>query len=94
MLYYWLLFFFIVFGAKLLLAIVMIYCLLPGDRQCSRCEEETLLMKRRGLGSLVFLGRVQYRWCPRCGWQGLARRSTDAAAPTGARVGAGAPTRH
>jgi hypothetical protein len=94
MLYYWLLFFFIVFGAKLLLAIVMIYCLLPSDRSCSRCEEETLLVKRRGFGSLVFLGRVQYRWCPRCGWQGLARRAANPAAPTGARVGAGAPTRH
>jgi hypothetical protein len=93
MLYYWLLFFFVVFVAKLILATVMIYCLLPNDRLCTRCEEETLLMRKRGLGSLVFLGRVQHRWCPRCGWEGLARRGSDPATRTDARVDADAPTR-
>jgi hypothetical protein len=78
MLYYWLLFFFVAFGAKALLAFIMIYLLLPSDRSCAQCDEETLWIRsnRAGrLGSALSLGRVQWRWCPRCGWEGLARRA-------------------
>lgn len=76
MLYYWLLFFFVVFGAKLILAMVMIYFLLPSYRSCSRCDDDTLLVRTHPLGRWLFrlfLGRVEWRWCPRCGWEGLAR---------------------
>jgi hypothetical protein len=85
MLYYWLLFFFLAFGAKVVLALVMIYLLLPPDRSCNLCEEETLLIRTNRLGRIGFrlsFGRVQWRWCPRCGWEGLARRAPKPAAPT------------
>jgi hypothetical protein len=75
---YWLLFFFAAFISKLFLAFVMIYLLLPSDRRCSRCDEDTLLMLTNRIGRVGFalsLGRVQWRWCPRCGWEGLARRT-------------------
>jgi len=73
---YWLLYFFVAFGAKLLLAFVMIYLLLPNDRQCTQCDEETLLIQTNRAGRIGFalsLGRIQWRWCPRCGEEGLAR---------------------
>lgn len=81
MLYYWLLFFFVAVGAKLLLALVMVYLLLPSDRSCNGCDEDTLLIRpsRAGrIGAWLSLGRIQWRWCPRCGWEGLARRSGGA----------------
>ncbi len=79
MLYYWLLFFFIAFGAKVLLAFAMVYLLLPTDTSCSQCDEETLLIRTNPVGRAGFalsFGRVQLRWCPRCGWEGLTRRAS------------------
>ena len=76
--FYWLFFFFVAFGAKVVLAFVMIYLLLPTDRQCVQCDDDTLLIRPSRAGRLGFAlsrGRVQYRWCPRCGWEGLARHS-------------------
>lgn len=78
MLYYYLIFFFVTVGAKLALALLMIYLLLPSDGRCSQCDEETLWLRSGGAGRLaqrLFLGRVQRRWCPACGWTGLARRA-------------------
>ncbi len=79
MLYYWLLFFFIAFGAKVLLAFAMVYLLLPTDVSCAHCDEETLLIRANRAGRAGFaltFGRVQWRWCPRCGWEGLTRRGS------------------
>jgi hypothetical protein len=93
--FYWLLFFFAAFISKVLLAFVMIFLLLPTDRRCSQCDEDTLLMRTNRIGRIGFalsLGRVQWRWCPRCGWEGLARR---AGAPPRPRSGRPHPaTRH
>lgn len=76
MLYYYLLFFFVTVGAKLILATGMIYLLLPTDRHCGDCEGETLLMEGsrlvRGV-SRLWPGRLQRRWCPRCGRESFAR---------------------
>ncbi len=69
-------FFFVAFGSKLLLALLTIYFLFPSDAACPGCDGETLLvrMSRGGRAlSLVFLGRVRSRWCPRCRWEGLTR---------------------
>jgi len=77
MLFYWLLFFFVAFGSKVLLAFVMIYFLLPSDRSCTECDAETLLIRTNRIGRIGFAlsrGRVQWRWCARCGWEGLARK--------------------
>jgi hypothetical protein len=95
MLFYWLLFF-VAFGAKVLLAFVMIYLLLPSDRQCSQCDEDTLLIRMNRMGRIGFglsFGRVQWRWCPRCGWEGLARQAPAPAEPSPGRVGPPTPTR-
>jgi hypothetical protein len=80
MLLYHLLFFFIAVGAKLILALVMIYLLLPADRRCNRCDGETLLLRSSVLG-LLSLGRVQRRWCPSCGTEFFARRGEDTSSP-------------
>lgn len=76
MLFYWILFFFLALGAKAVLAGVMIYFLLPSDRKCCQCDEDTLLLRMTRIGRIgaaLSRGRVQWRWCPRCGWSGLAR---------------------
>lgn len=76
MLYYYLLFFFVTVGAKLVLALAMIYLLLPTDRSCSMCDEETFLLEQHALVRIVSRltpGRLQRRWCPRCGREGFAR---------------------
>lgn len=76
MLYYYLIFFFITVGAKLVLALAMIYLLLPTDRRCSDCNEETLLIEEHFLVRLATRftpGRLQRRWCPGCGDEAFAR---------------------
>ncbi len=77
MLYYYLLYFFVAVGAKLILALIMIYCLLPSDRRCNSCDERTLLLRTNGVSRLSFRlvkGLVEWRFCPRCGWEGMGRR--------------------
>lgn len=77
---YYLLFFFVTVGAKLLLAMVMIYLLFPSDRTCNTCDEETILVRSGRLLAVLAFGRLQKRWCPRCGWEGFARLPRPAAA--------------
>lgn len=92
----YLLFFFLTVGAKLVLATVMIYFLLPADPCCSECDGETLLMggsRASRLRARIFFGRLQWRWCPRCGWEGLSRRVPDPGPPTDAAVHRRASTR-
>ena len=48
------------------------------------CEEETLLMEGSRLVRLVcrvWPGRLQRRWCPRCGREGFARPVLRSSAP-------------
>jgi hypothetical protein len=76
MLYYYLLFFFIAMGAKFVLALLMIYLLLPGDDRCMDCDADTLLLG--GDRAALFVtrtlrARLQRRWCPACGGESLAR---------------------
>jgi hypothetical protein len=94
MLYHWLFFFFIAFGSKVVLAMAMIYMLLPLDRSCSRCDSDTLLIRPNRLGriaSALSFGRVQWRWCPSCGQENLARRAPPPREPR-ARVVERTPT--
>ncbi|MGH7458408.1 MAG: hypothetical protein ACREKN_04890 [Longimicrobiaceae bacterium] len=72
----WLLFMFVAVGAKVLLALATIYLLLPADSRCSACDGETLLLQPGGVMRLVerlSRQRVQRRWCPRCGREGVTR---------------------
>ena len=94
MLYYYLLFFFVTVGAKLVMALVMIYYLLPSERSCAECDGETLLLGgSRGarFRTRLFLGMVQWRWCPRCGWEGMSRCVVDSPPP--AEIPTDSPTR-
>lgn len=85
---YYLLFFFVTVGAKLLLALVMMYFLLPRERSCTGCDGDTLLLEGSRavrLGTRLLLGRVQWRWCPRCGWEGMARGADSCKLPAASR---------
>lgn len=96
MLYYYLFFFFIAFGSKLILAMAMIYLLLPQDRSCSRCDGETLLVRPSLIGRLttgLSFGRIEWRWCPSCGQESLSRRVPPPQEPQH-RVAPRARTRH
>lgn len=93
MLMMWLLFFFLAFGAKALLAVVMIFLVLDSERDCASCATETLPLQMTGwdrVMSVLSLGYVQRRWCPRCGWEGLTR--TGRMNRAGAESSAGAPS--
>jgi len=73
---YYLLFLFVAFGSKLLLALVTIWLLFPSDPRCSECDGETLLLRMGPVGravSRLLLGQIQRRWCPRCGGETFAR---------------------
>lgn len=73
---YYLLFFFVAVGAKLILAVVTVYLLFSTDRSCSACDGETLPLRMRAPGRLLswlLAGKLQRRWCPRCGWEGFTR---------------------
>ncbi|HET7275197.1 MAG TPA: hypothetical protein VFI91_08435 [Longimicrobiaceae bacterium] len=80
MLYYYLLYFFLAVGAKLILALIMIYFLLPSDRRCNACDEETILVRINPAGRIglkLLRGFVEWRWCPRCGWEGMGRATKN-----------------
>ena len=72
----WLLFFFLAFGAKVVLAVAMIFLVLDSERDCAACATDTLPLQMTGWNrvlSVLSLGVVQRRWCPRCKWEGLTR---------------------
>ena len=83
----WALFFFVAFGAKVLLATAMIYLILDDERACPSCDDETALVRMGPMGraaSALTFGRMQKRWCPRCGWEGLTRTGrTNRPLPSG-----------
>ena len=59
----------------LVLSLAMGYRGLPNGRGCPLCGNETLRLQSRWL-RLARLGsgqRLHSRWCPRCGWEGVAR---------------------
>lgn len=83
------LFFFVAFGAKVVLAAATIYLIFPSERECPQCDCETLPVRMGALGrgvSRLMLGTLQRRWCPRCGWEGTTRtaRPSRRAQPSGA----------
>lgn len=60
--------------------------LLRPVRACPACFEATFLLHRRWLSRL--LPWVEWRWCPRCGWHGPARRVPPAGSPVQRAPGA------
>lgn len=80
----WIAFIFVAFISKFLLAVAMCYLIFPAERTCDECDAETLPV-RMGLAgrtmSRMMMGRLQRRWCPRCGWEGMTRTSGNAPTP-------------
>ncbi len=68
------LFWFVLLGSKLLLGLVVIYQLLPKDRQCAVCNAELLpLMSPTLVARMLRVARVQRYWCMECDRQSLGR---------------------
>ncbi len=58
-------------------------------RDCPACFGDTVAVRRPWLG---ILGRwYEWRWCPRCDWQGIARRLRSRPGPTDDRHRTGSP---
>ena len=57
------------------LSLAMGYRGLPNGRGCPLCTAETLRLQARWLRYVRLTGarRLHARWCPRCGWEGVAR---------------------
>ena len=72
----YLLFFFVAFGSKVVLALVTIYYIFPDDRTCPECDGGTLPIRMSLPGRAVarlLRGTVERRWCPSCRWEGMTR---------------------
>jgi hypothetical protein len=72
----YLLYFFVAFISKAILGVGMCYLLFSTERTCDGCDAETIPIRMGGAGRLLSRlmgGRLQRRWCPRCGWQGITR---------------------
>lgn len=91
----YLLYFFVTFFAKAILALVVVYLIFPTARTCDGCDAETLPIRMGAAGRLLSrttFGRLQRRWCPRCGWEGMTRTGglpAGEAAVAGERTAAG-----
>jgi hypothetical protein len=85
------LFGFVIIGARLLLALVVIYFLTPKQTACIGCDGETLVLTAaHGFTSLGRLLAVERRWCVRCGRTTLTRQ----VAPPVERAAVVRPRRH
>ena len=54
----WIFFFFVAFGAKVVLAFAMIYLIFPADRVCSDCDGETLPIRMGVAGRYILTPAV------------------------------------
>jgi hypothetical protein len=63
----------------LLAPVALLIALLPTGRDCPRCTAETLPIRSALLRPLRKL--VSQRWCPACGWEGMARVSAPQPVP-------------
>jgi hypothetical protein len=88
---YWLfiaVFGFVVIGARVVLAVVVIYLLTPSQHSCIGCDGETLVLT--AAPGFVRIGRlfaVERRWCVRCGRTTLIRSMPPPVEPPAARRG-------
>ena len=83
MLLTYLLYFFVAFISKAILALVTCYLIFPTERSCDECDGETLPVRMGPVGrtaSRLTRGTLQRRWCPRCGWEGITRSGRLSAA--------------
>jgi hypothetical protein len=77
----YLLYFFVTFISKAILALVVCFYIFPTERTCDGCDCETLPVRMGPVGRMASRltgGRLQRRWCPRCGREGLTRAGRTA----------------
>jgi hypothetical protein len=68
------LFWFVLLGSKLVLSAVVIYLLLPKERECAVCNAETLPVESpRGLRRIMKLMRIRRYWCVECDRESIGR---------------------
>jgi hypothetical protein len=95
---YWLFFFafgFVVLGARLLLALLVIYYLTPMQSRCIGCDGDTITIAPvRGLAGAGRLLRLERRWCVRCGRTTLTRCPPAPVEPAARAVRRRDPRRH
>lgn len=85
MLFAILLFGFFAIGVKVVLALAVLYALLPARSTCAACDGETVALRSpRGARWFYRAARLQQRWCPACG---LSQHARDTG--PGARVWVG-----
>ena len=74
------LFWFVLLGSKLVLGAIVLYMLLPKDRECAVCNAEILpLESPRAMRPFLKLLRIQRYWCMECNRQSLGRPRKSAA---------------
>jgi hypothetical protein len=74
------LFWFVLLGSKLVLSAVVIYMLLPKDRECAICNAETLPVEApRVFRGVMKLMRIQRYWCVECDRESIGRPAKSAA---------------
>jgi hypothetical protein len=75
----------------LVLSAAISYRGLPEGRSSPRGAGETMRLQARWLPYVRLIGgrRLHARWCPRCGWEGVARVTEES--PSRRRVGSSAP---
>jgi uncharacterized protein with PIN domain len=90
-------FIFIAVVSKAILAAITIYLLFPTDRQCNNCGGEMVLLQMgpvaRSIARLL-RGRLQRRWCPRCGEATWARSRPEPHLPQTILIESPVRTRH
>jgi hypothetical protein len=78
---------FVLLGARILLALVVIYFLTPQQSRCIGCDGETITVEpARGLVGAARALRLESRWCTRCGRTTLTRSPGPPLEPRGRRL--------
>jgi len=69
-------------GLRVMMVGMLVLFIIRPVRGCPACFRDTFPLRKWWLRWITF--RMEWRWCPSCGWEGLARRM-----PAGARAGPG-----
>lgn len=78
---------FVVIGARLMLALLVIYYLTPMQSRCIGCDGDTLTIAPvHGFGGVGRALRLERRWCVRCGRTTLTRSPPAPIEPAGRRL--------
>ena len=68
------------FVARIVIATVVFFWILPEADRCPVCDAPTLRVQHRAMNALF--PRLRTSWCPECKWEGLLRPGPITPAPT------------